>query len=299
MQKLLKNLRLGKKPSEEDLEDYLKTYHDQSPGMTIDRITKYPTVAGCISYELLVREIDLLPAPPQLIVDLACGNGPLTKICLEKMAKGGKVIGVDISKGELEEARKTIQSKQVTFLCERAQCLSLPGGSVDVVLCHLALMLMKPIEPVIQEVARILKPGGLFAGIILIPPKEETVAHKFYEIVGWFLKEQFSDLLNEGIGDPRVKTKVGLQSLLPQSDWVSNLKMEDHEFLMDDMPKNLWKNLQGFYLPRLLLVKDQQKLGEKILEFFNQNINPQGNVSFRLPFRLFSVKRKIYAKEKA
>lgn len=292
MKKLQEKLQCGRKPSDEDLENYLKTFHDQSPGITIEKLTRHPTSAGCSSYELLAREIDTLPKSPQMIVDLACGSGPLTKICLGKIAEGGKVIGVDISKGELKEARKTIQSNQVTFLCERAQCLPLPDRSVDAVVCHLALMLMKPIEPVIREVARILKPGGLFAGIILARPDEGTLSYEFSKILGQFLEEKFSDLFHEGFGEARVKTKKGLLSLFPQKDWVSqNIKIEDHEFLMDNKFENLWNNLRGFYQPRILPDRDQQKLGEKIYELFKPHANSQGVVPFHLPFRLFSVRR--------
>ena len=291
MKGLHTKLKPGKKPSEKELENYLKAYHDQAPGVTPDKITRYKT-SGPTSYELLIKEMDALPTPPQTIVDLACGNGALIKILLEKFSPKGQIIGVDMSDGELEKARKTIQSKNVKFLCERAQSLSLTDHSADAVLCHLAFMLMKPIEPVIREVKRILKPEGLFAGIVLISDKEGTLFGQFSEMVGRFLKEEFSDLLGAGFGDPRVKTKEGLLSLFPEKNWrCQEMKLEEGEFLMSDTADALWENLKGFYLPNLLSDKNRRILGKKVCELFSKYIDSQGIVPFCLPFRFFAVKR--------
>src|SRR5262249_59326426 len=40
--------------------------------------------------------------------------------------------------------------------------MPLPDASCDVVLSHMALHIMTPVEPVLCEVARVLKPGGTF-----------------------------------------------------------------------------------------------------------------------------------------
>jgi ubiquinone/menaquinone biosynthesis C-methylase UbiE len=41
-----------------------------------------------------------------------------------------------------------------------AQALPVTAESVDVVLCHAALMLMVPVAPVVAELARVLRSGG-------------------------------------------------------------------------------------------------------------------------------------------
>jgi trans-aconitate methyltransferase len=104
--------------------------------------------------EPLLRMLD--PKPGELILDLGCGDGALTK---KVAALGCTVIGVDMSLAQIEAARK-----------HGLQALVMDGQrmgftqSFDSVYTNAALHWMKQPEKVVTGVRDCLKPGGRFIG---------------------------------------------------------------------------------------------------------------------------------------
>ncbi|MBK1695880.1 SAM-dependent methyltransferase [Rhodovibrio salinarum] len=91
------------------------------------------------------------------VLDLGCGDGRLT---LEVAAGGAQVTGVDLSPDLVATARGRGLDVQVAD----AAALPYPDASFDAVLSNAALHWMTAPEPVLGEVARVLKPGGRFVG---------------------------------------------------------------------------------------------------------------------------------------
>ena len=75
---------------------------------------------------------------------------------------GRTVIGLDLSEHELQLAAERGPGPWV-----RADALRLPfrDGSVDVVTSSMGLVVVTPLAAVLKEVARVLRPGGVLAGI--------------------------------------------------------------------------------------------------------------------------------------
>lgn len=71
-------------------------------------------------------------------------------------------LGVDVSHAELSVARARGRGP---VLNGDALALPVESGSVDVVVCSMAIMLLRPIDAAMAEVARVLRPGGTFAAI--------------------------------------------------------------------------------------------------------------------------------------
>ncbi|PXX61780.1 methyltransferase family protein [Nocardia tenerifensis] len=97
----------------------------------------------------------LLPAR-SVILDLATGTGI---VAAQLEALGHRVIGFDTSVGMLAHAAGRLPGRVM-----RADAAALPvtDGSVDVVTAIWLLHLLTDAEPVLTEVARVLRPGGLF-----------------------------------------------------------------------------------------------------------------------------------------
>lgn len=97
--------------------------------------------------------LDLLPSlAGQVVLDLACGTGRYGLIAQERGAK--QVIAIDNSPAMLagNPLRNRIQAT--------TEVIPLASGSVDIVLCGLALGHLPRLQPSLDEIARILKPGG-------------------------------------------------------------------------------------------------------------------------------------------
>jgi ubiquinone/menaquinone biosynthesis C-methylase UbiE len=97
-----------------------------------------------------------------LVLDLATGTGRLPFSLLHHAEFTGRVIGLDISLGMLAEAAKKLAPRQdrVHFLKHTALSLPFPDNTFDVVSCVEALECMPDIQLVMNEMARVLRPGG-------------------------------------------------------------------------------------------------------------------------------------------
>lgn len=102
------------------------------------------------------------------ILDLACGHGMLTR---ELSRRGGHVTGVDISAPLISKAlTRNDDIERVTYLeMDAAAPDALLGEHFDVVVSRFGLSDIDELDAVLDTVARVLRPGGLFAFCILHP----------------------------------------------------------------------------------------------------------------------------------
>ena len=106
------------------------------------------------------------------VVDLACGTGTLTELVLEE-TRGDRsiVLGVDISRTSLALARRRLfrdgdgpaAPARVRLVAASADRLPVRDTSADVVLMGNAIHYFKDPGPLLDEVHRVLRLGGLFA----------------------------------------------------------------------------------------------------------------------------------------
>jgi SAM-dependent methyltransferase len=138
-----------------DWDRYVVGYHDANPGITQDVLADARDDEGGSPYDWLVRAV---PAGASTVVDLACGSGPVAA-----MLPAAQVVGVDRSAGELGRARTEGGRRLVRA---EARALPLAGGWADAVVASMALMLLAPLEAVLAEVARVLRPGGTLVATV-------------------------------------------------------------------------------------------------------------------------------------
>lgn len=97
---------------------------------------------------------------PEKVIDLGCGTGLSTTVWKGRCQQ---VIGVEPSLDMLNAARKK-QTGSMEFIQGYAHETQLPEASADVVVCSQSFHWMDP-SATLQEVNRILKPGGIFATV--------------------------------------------------------------------------------------------------------------------------------------
>lgn len=105
----------------------------------------------------------------QRICDLACGQGRVARYLADR---GAQVVGVDLSAKLLAIARhhEASEPRGITYLHADARRLNgVADASFDGVLCFMALMDIAELDPALQSVARVLRPGGWFVFAILHP----------------------------------------------------------------------------------------------------------------------------------
>ena len=97
-----------------------------------------------------------------LVVDLACGTGLSTRLWA---GRADKVIGIEPNPDMRRQAVKTTKALKlsgITYQDGTSTDTSLPDGCADIVTCCQALHWMEP-KATFAEIARILRPGGVFA----------------------------------------------------------------------------------------------------------------------------------------
>lgn len=126
--------------------DRYDAYRPQPPAVLLDVLTQLAQVER-----------------PRLVVDLGSGTGLSTCIWAERAEQ---VIGVEPNADmrRQAEARTAAQPdmQNVKYIDAISSQTGLPNASADIVTCSQSLHWMDP-EPTFAEVARILRPGGVFA----------------------------------------------------------------------------------------------------------------------------------------
>jgi ubiquinone/menaquinone biosynthesis C-methylase UbiE len=100
--------------------------------------------------------------PAERVLDLACGTGVVARIAASKVGEAGHVTGLDINAAMLAAAR-TLQSPtgaSITWVEASATAMDLPDASFDVVLCQQGLQFFPDKPAALQEIYRVLVPGG-------------------------------------------------------------------------------------------------------------------------------------------
>lgn len=89
------------------------------------------------------------------LLDVACGTGDFSELA---DAIGARSIGLDYAAGMLKRAAE--RQDGAPFVRGDASSLPFSDGSFDAVTCGFALRNFVDIEPVLQEMARVLRSGG-------------------------------------------------------------------------------------------------------------------------------------------
>ena len=101
--------------------------------------------------------------PGERVVDVGCGAGIDSLIAAKKVAPDGRVIGVDMTPSMLKKARQAAEEaglESVEFREGYAEALPVEDSWADVIISNGVLNLMPDKDAALQEMSRMLKPGG-------------------------------------------------------------------------------------------------------------------------------------------
>jgi 2-polyprenyl-6-hydroxyphenyl methylase/3-demethylubiquinone-9 3-methyltransferase len=127
--------------------------------------------------EAFTNQLGLQPSSLS-VLEVGCGGGILS----EEFAKVGfRVTGIDPSVPSLETARTHAAQEGLAIEYRQANGESIPfgAGTFDVVVCCDVLEHVNDLEKTILEVARVLKPGGMFCYDTINRTEESRKANIF------------------------------------------------------------------------------------------------------------------------
>lgn len=102
--------------------------------------------------------------PGDVVLDVACGPGNTTRTLVERLGSDGLAIGLDSAATMLAQAvRDTPDGSPVGYVRGDAVDLPFPASTFDAVSCYGALYLMEAPIAALEEMIRVLRPGGRIA----------------------------------------------------------------------------------------------------------------------------------------
>lgn len=221
-------------------EAFLVDFHRRSPRCTplafAGRAAIGDGLAWPSSYDALA---ELARPDDRALLDLACGDGFLLQ-ALSERAPQARLTGIDLSDGELAVARERLGA-DADLRLERAQSLSLANASIDLVTCHMALMLMDDVHAVAAELRRVLRPGGR-VGIVIGRGMADTQAEAIYLR---HLRAALQGLPPLRLGDPALRPDDGLVQLF--ADGFADHAQHDFEVRFEGDVAALWHEITLSY----------------------------------------------------
>ena len=111
----------------------------------------------------------LAPKPGQVILDIGCGGGHLTKMAGLAVGDKGRSIGLDISEDQISNARQFCEGvSSVELAVGDATDLDLPDRTFDGVSSIQTLEYIDNIDQALLEIKRVTKSGGRIAFVSVL-----------------------------------------------------------------------------------------------------------------------------------
>lgn len=101
------------------------------------------------------------------VLDLGCGDASLGEMLLQQGCKS--YLGIDGSQEMVRRAEVSLQNLRGKVVLQNMEELSLPAGSVDLVVSRLALHYLEDLEAVLRSCRDALRPGGRLCFSVLHP----------------------------------------------------------------------------------------------------------------------------------
>jgi SAM-dependent methyltransferase len=122
------------------------------------------------------------------VLDIASGPGTAAFLAAERVGPRGSVLGADISDNFVGMANAVADGRaNVRFARHPMEALALADESFDAATCVLGLMYAAPPSEAFAEIARVLAPGGRFAGCVW-GRREACVFREVFHILGQHLQ---------------------------------------------------------------------------------------------------------------
>ncbi len=137
--------------------------------------------------------------PGDHVLEVGCGTGTLSLAAAQQAGPTGKVYGIDMIPQMIELSRgKAAQAgADITFQLGSIDDIPFPANQFDAVMCSFMIFHMSEgvRQKGIQEIYRVLKPGGRLLVLDLTPPAapvQRAIANTFF---GGFMQHDLRELL--------------------------------------------------------------------------------------------------------
>lgn len=188
------------------------------------------------------------------VLDVGCGNGYVSSLFAKE---GAYAYGIDITPTGIKLCQKRFQTMGLSgdFQVANAEDLPFKDNTFDCVTSMGVLHHVPNTEKAVQEIYRVLKPGGRL--IVMFYHKNSALFRINFTLRALFGKKTKQQLVNDfdGVGNPKgfVYSKSELKFLLGN--------FEDHEMFTGYLEGWMTLPRGGRFIPNVLVIPFQHLLG--------------------------------------
>jgi len=178
-----------------------------------------------------------------VVVDLGSGGGFDCFLAADRVTEAGKVIGVDMTPGMIDRARKNAAKggyTNIEFRLGEIEHLPVADGSVDVVISNCVINLAPDKSQVFNETFRVLKPGGriMISDIVLLKKLPDAIMDSAAAYVGCIsgaiMKDEYIKLLElSGFSEVTVVSDKSFSLDCMTNDPTAQAIIEDQNIPID------------------------------------------------------------------
>jgi ubiquinone/menaquinone biosynthesis C-methylase UbiE len=261
---------------------YVQDWHHRHAGATTVILGAMADDRGRTTYQVLA---DAIIKGDEPVLDLACGDGHL----LELLRPDRASFGADLNPSELAAAAKRLE-KACPLVRSDAAVLPIHTATLGTVGCHYALMLLQPLEQVLAELARVLRPNGLLAAVL--PGSPPVGASNPISVFrnAWHEVNSTFDVSIPEMQDDRALDTATLVGLLTDAGFTA-ASVRSYSVAKRMMPDEAVGSLLLTYLPDLLPEAGFKQLRHRLETDLVELAGADGNVTFVQHSQLVCARR--------
>ena len=283
MTRFVDRMLAGEVPTSDDWREHLLQFHEKYPEATSRAFRRLTDAVGRSSYEILADAAVGDGHAPARILDVGCGDGTLLEI-LGRRVPSAELFGIDLCESDVVRARARLTANSGRIIVGDAAQIPFPSGSIDLVVSHLALMLIPNVEPVISEIRRIVAPGGRLVFVTDLPGAISGELTEAFRAVREVLVSEYPHIARAVVSDPRIYDSEAIDKLLSSIGFPAVPKREINEvtsFLEGD---DLWRFIETTYFVGLLDRRLSDRIRTKICDR-----TASGRAMVTMPLQLTTV----------
>jgi len=250
-------LARGARPDSAALRAHLRAVHRDHAGFTETCARACRDAPGRTSYDWLAEAVPRSGAGR--VLDLACGSGPLLEILHQRNA-GLRLTGLDMCPEELALARARLPAAAELMQAEAQDMAAIADGTQDAVLCHWALTLMDPVTPVLDEVRRVLAPGGCFAALVDGPMEAAPGYTAVHDLIYGYVQAELPGYGTVDLGDPRIRGADRLSDLVRAAFPGATVTVETGVVTLEGPATEVAEAAAGFFYAAFVLPPAARRL---------------------------------------
>jgi SAM-dependent methyltransferase len=225
--------------------------------------------------------------PGQRVLDVACGTGVAARAMADRVGPTGSVVGLDVNPGMLAVAER--KAPQVEWRTGQAEALPFEDASFDAVVSQFGLMFFEDRRAAIQEMLRVLRPGGRLA-IAVWASLDDTPG---YAAMVDLLQRLFGDEAADGLRAPyNLGDRQQLQALFADAGLLdAEIVIHSGTARFPSLESWMYTDIRGWTLADMI---DDAQFGLLLKEAQSALANfvtADGSVAFPAPAHIVSVSK--------